>query len=69
LYLDWVKNRILLTGAVFLGVIAVLPLIVQEITGSQNLVVGGASILIVVAVIIDMVKQAESQVSMRQYDI
>ncbi len=69
LYLDWVKNRILFTGAVFLGVIAVLPLIVQEITGSQNLVVGGASILIVVAVIIDMVKQAESQVSMRQYDI
>jgi len=68
-YLEWVKNRILLTGAVFLGGIAVLPLVVQEITGSQNLIVGGASILIIVAVVIDMVKQIESQVSMRQYDI
>lgn len=67
-YLEWVKNRILLTGAVFLGLIAILPLIVQEITGSQNLVVGGASILIIVAVVIDIVKQVESQVSMREYD-
>jgi len=67
-YLNWVKNRILLTGAVFLGVIAVLPLIVQEITGSQNLVVGGASILIIVSVVIDMVKQIESQMTMRRYD-
>ncbi len=68
-YLEWVKNRILLTGATFLGAIAVLPLIVQEITGSQNLVIGGASILIIVAVVIDMVKQIESQVTMREYDI
>ncbi len=68
-YLDWVKNRILLTGATFLAVIAVLPLLVQEITGSPSLVVGGASILIVVAVVIDMVKQIESQVTMRRYDV
>lgn len=67
-YLEWLKNRILLTGATFLGAIAVLPLIVQEITGSPNLIVGGASILIIVAVVIDMVKQIESQVSMRQYE-
>lgn len=67
-YLDWLKNRILLAGATFLSIIAVLPLVVQEITGSQNLVVGGASVLIVVAVVIDMVKQIEAQVSMRQYD-
>lgn len=68
-YLDWVKNRILLTGAVFLGTIAILPLIVQEITGSPNLVVGGASILIIVAVVIDLVKQVESQITMRRYDM
>jgi preprotein translocase subunit SecY len=68
-YLDWVKNRILLTGASFLGAIAVLPLIVQEITGSQNLVVGGAAILIIVAVVIDILKQVESQVQMREYDM
>lgn len=67
-YLNFVKNRLLLTGATFLGVIAVLPLIVQEVTGSQNLVVGGASVLILVAVIIDMLKQIESQVAMRSYD-
>ena len=67
-YLDWVKNRILLAGATFLSIIAILPLIVQEITGSQNLVVGGASVLILVAVVIDMVKQIEAQVTMRQYD-
>ncbi len=68
-YLEWVKNRILLIGATFLATIAILPLIVQEITGSQNLVVGGASILIIVAVVIDMVKQVESQVTMRRYEI
>lgn len=67
-YLNWLKNRILLAGATFLGVIAILPLAVQEITGSPNLVVGGASVLIVVSVMIDMFKQIESQLTMRQYD-
>ncbi|MBU0613761.1 preprotein translocase subunit SecY [Patescibacteria group bacterium] len=68
-YLDWVKNRVLLTGAVFLATIAILPLVVQEITASQNLVVGGASVLIIVAVVIDMIKQVESQVTMRRYEV
>lgn len=67
-YLNWLKNRILLAGATFLGLIAIMPLIVQEITGSPNLIVGGASVLIIVAVLIDMVKQVESQLTMRQYD-
>jgi preprotein translocase subunit SecY len=69
LYLTRVKNRVLLTGATFLGLIAVLPLIVQEVTRSQNLVVGGASILILVAVIIDILKQIDSQLSMREYNV
>jgi len=68
-YIEWVRNRVLLGGATFLSIIAILPLIVQEATGSPNLVVGGASILIVVAVIIDMVKQVEAQMSMRNYEI
>ncbi|MFH1632316.1 MAG: preprotein translocase subunit SecY [bacterium] len=68
-YLNWVRNRILLTGAFFLGAIAILPLIVQEVTGSPNLIVGGAAILIVVSVIIDLVKQVEGQVAMRRYDM
>lgn len=67
-YLNWVKNRVLLVGAGFLGLIAILPIVVQEITGSPNLTVGGASVLIVVAVLIDLVKQVESQVTMRQYE-
>jgi preprotein translocase subunit SecY len=67
-YLEWIKNRILLVGASFLGLIAILPIVVQEITGSQNLVVGGASVLIIVAVVIDMIKQIEGQVTMRKYD-
>lgn len=68
-YFQWVVNRILLTGALFLALIAVLPIIVQEITGASNLVIGGSSVIIVVSVVIDMIKQIESQVSMRSYDV
>lgn len=68
-YLEWLRNRILLGGALFLSLIAVLPLLVQAATGSPNLTIGGASILIVVAVVIDMVKQIEAQVAMRKYEI
>jgi preprotein translocase subunit SecY len=67
-YLDWVKNRILLVGAIFLSMIAILPIIVQGLTGSPNLVVGGSSVIIVVSVIVDMIKQVESQLTMREYD-
>lgn len=68
-YLGWVRNRILFGGATFLAVIAILPVIVKGITGSPNLIVGGSSILIVVAVVIDMIKQIESQLAMRNYEI
>ncbi len=67
-YLQWVTNRLLLLGAFFLGAIAVLPVIMQDITGTKNLVVGGSSVIIVVSVIIDMVKQIEAQLTMRSYD-
>jgi len=68
-YLQWVVNRILLAGAVFLATIAVLPVIMQEITGNPNLLVGGASVIIIVSVIIDIVKQIEAQLSMRSYEL
>lgn len=68
-FLGTVSNRLLLTGATFLSLIAVLPLIVQQFTGTANMVIGGTSILIVVAVVIDSVKQVESQLMMREYDI
>lgn len=67
-FLSWVSSRILFAGATFLALIAVLPLIVQQVTGTAQLVIGGTSILIVVSVIIDVIKQIEGQVSMREYD-
>lgn len=67
-YLQWVMNRILLVGAVFLAVLAILPSIVQAITGNPLLAVGGTSVIIVVSVVIDMVKQIEAQLSMRSYE-
>jgi preprotein translocase subunit SecY len=68
-YLQFVTNRILIVGAVFLAVIAVLPLAVSRLTGTQNLVVGGTSLLIVVSVVIETVQQIEAQLVMREYDL
>ncbi|MFZ2681855.1 MAG: preprotein translocase subunit SecY [Patescibacteria group bacterium] len=68
-YLQWVVNRILLAGAVFLGIIAVLPVVMQEVAGNPNLLVGGSSVIIIVSVIVDIVKQIEAQLTMRSYDI
>jgi len=67
-YLQYVINRIILGGALFLGALAILPLIMQQITGLQSLVVGGTSLLIVVSVVIETVKQVESQLLMREYE-
>jgi preprotein translocase subunit SecY len=67
-YLGIVINRLNLFGAAFLGAIAVLPQLVQGAGGSQILAIGGTSLLIVVSVVIESVKQIEAQVTMRQYD-
>jgi preprotein translocase subunit SecY len=67
-YLQYVTHRIILAGALFLGIIAVLPLIVQSFTGTKSLVIGGTSLLIVVSVVIETVKQIESQMTMREYE-
>jgi len=66
-YLAKILTRLTLVGAVFLGVIAVLPLIMQEITNVQSLAVGGTGLLIVVSVILELVKKVDAQVSMREY--
>lgn len=66
-YLRAISNRILLTGALFLGAIAVLPVVMQGVTGT-SLVIGGTSLLIVVSVVIETVKQIEAQLVMRDYD-
>ncbi len=67
-YLYNIMNRITLTGALFLGSIAVLPYIIQGITNVQSLQIGGTSILIVVSVVIETIKQIESQLVMRDYE-
>ncbi|MFZ6014893.1 MAG: preprotein translocase subunit SecY [Patescibacteria group bacterium] len=67
-YLQLVINRLNLFGALFLGAIAVMPLMVQGTGGSAALAIGGTSLLIVVSVVIESVKQIEAQVTMRQYD-
>lgn len=66
-YLSKVVTRITLVGALFLGVIAVLPMIMQTITGSQALVLGGTSLLIVVSVVLDIMKRVDAQLSMKEY--
>ncbi|OJI07575.1 preprotein translocase subunit SecY [bacterium CG10_46_32] len=66
-YLSAVSNRILLAGALFLGIIAILPIILQNFTGT-NLVIGGTSLLIVVSVVIETVKQINAQLIMRDYE-
>lgn len=67
-YLHHIITRITLTGALFLGAIAVLPLIVQGMTGIQALSIGGVSILIVVSVVLELVKHVQSQMMMRSYE-
>lgn len=67
-YLHRVLNRITLTGALFLGAIAVLPFIVQGLTNIQSLTIGGTGLLIVVSVVIEIMKQIESQLIMRDYE-
>ena len=66
-HLARVVTRITLVGAIFLGLIAVLPLGMQAITGNTSLAIGGTALLIVVSVVIDLFKKLEAQVSMREY--
>lgn len=67
-FLYRVLNRITLVGAVFLGLIAVLPYLVKSATGIVTLSLGGTSLLIVVSVVIDIIKQANAQITMREYE-
>src|SRR5574343_17537 len=60
-FLSQVLNRITMVGALFLGLIAVLPSILVGVTGNQSLTIGGTSVLIVVSVALETYKQIESQ--------
>ncbi len=67
-YLEKILYRITSVGAIFLGLIAILPAIVSRLTGIANLVIGGTGILIVVSVILETFKMVESQLVMRSYE-
>ena len=66
-YISGVLTRITLVGALFLGLIAVLPLIIQSASGITALSVGGTSLLIAVSVVIDLIKKLDGQISLREY--
>ncbi len=67
-YLNYILSRITLVGALFLGMIAVLPAIVRSATNLQTLALGGTSILIVVSVVLETIKSIEAQLVMRNYE-
>ncbi len=62
-----ITARITFIGALFLGVIAVIPLILKEVTGITQIAVGGTALLIVVSVVLDLLKRIDAQLSMREY--
>lgn len=66
-YISTTLTRLTLVGALFLGVIAVLPLIMRILTGIQSLAIGGTGLLIVVSVVLDLVKKVDAQISAREY--
>lgn len=66
-YLAKLITRLTLAGALFLGLVAVLPMAMQILTGVSTLAIGGTALLIAVSVVIDLVRRIDSQVSLRQY--
>ncbi len=67
-YIDRILSRLTLAGGVFLGLIAVLPNFVIALTGITSLWFGGTSLLIVVGVALDTMKQIESHLLLRSYE-
>jgi preprotein translocase subunit SecY len=69
-FLHYILNRVLLVGAIFLGLIAIMPQIVGMATGVStfSFLVGGTSLLIAVSVILETVRQIKAQLQMREYE-
>lgn len=67
-FLNYILTRITLAGALFLGAIAIMPSIAQQITNIQTLLLGGTGILIVVSVVLELVKNLEAQLLTRSYE-
>lgn len=67
-FLNFVITRITLVGATFLGIIAILPTVIQSFTGIGSLAIGGTGVLIIVSVVLETAKQVESQLVGESYD-
>lgn len=67
-FLRSIVSKITFFGGIFLGLIAVLPIITQVLTGTQVLTIGGTSILIVVAVVLESAKQIDAELTVREYE-
>ena len=66
-YLGNIITRITLVGALFLSTLAILPLILQGLTGITAITIGGTALLIAVSVVLDLVKKIDAQTSIREY--
>ncbi|MEI6528150.1 MAG: preprotein translocase subunit SecY [bacterium] len=66
-YISKILTRITMVGAIFLGLVAVLPLAMKAITGISSIAIGGTALLIVVSVVLDLIKKVDAQLSMREY--
>ena len=62
-----VLNKVTLFGAIYLGIVAICPLIAGKLLGNSSLAIGGTSVIIVVGVALETVQALESQMLMRQY--
>jgi preprotein translocase subunit SecY len=66
-YIGTVVNRVTLPGALFLGLVAVVPFVVKGLTGITAVLVGGTALLIAVNVLLDLIRKVDAQASLREY--
>jgi len=66
-YIGNVVGRTTLPGALFLGLVAVIPFIIQGVTGITAILIGGTALLIAVQVLVDLIRKVDAQVSLKEY--
>jgi preprotein translocase subunit SecY len=67
-YLTFILNRITIVGAVFLGLVAILPSLVQKTIGISNLAIGGTGVLIAITVVLEIIREIEGDLLMSKYE-
>ena len=67
-YISTILIRVTIIGAIFLGLVAVLPIVLSNLTGLSTITVGGTSLLITVSVIMDLIKKIDAQMTMSEYN-